>query len=118
MGKGVIDPMRIAILSAVVAAVVLAAGHSAEAGVKISVNLGGGYYCPPPVVVAPAPCPPLVVYHPPVSYYYYPAPLVVTPAPVVVRPAPVVVYPDAYWHHRVVRRDGACGSALVTYPFR
>jgi hypothetical protein len=111
--------MRIAILSVVVAAVVLAAGHSAEAGVKISVNLGGGYYCPPPVVVAPAPCPPRVV------YYYHPAPVVVVPAPVVVRPAPVVVapapvvvYPDAYWHHRMVYRDEPCGSVRMMYSYR
>jgi hypothetical protein len=105
--------MKIVILSAAVAAVVLAAGHQAEAGVKISVNLGGGYYCPPPVVVvAPAPCPPRVVYHRPVRYYYY------HPAPVVVRPAPVVVYPDAYWHHRMVHRDEACGSVQMAYHYR
>lgn len=110
--------MKTVILSAAVAAVVLAAGHQAEAGVKISVNLGGGSYCPPPVVVAPAPCPPRVVYHRPVRYYYHPAPVVVVPAPVVVRPAPVVVYSHPYRHHRVVHRDAACGSARMAYHYR
>jgi|GEM_PF-2345057 len=116
---------KIILGAALAAVVVLAAGQEAQAGVKVSVNIGGGHYghyghgshygyCPPPVVVAPAPvlCPPRVVYHRPVRYY--------SPAPVVVyRPAPVVAYPR-YGHrvHRGIHRGAACETGGVVVYHR
>lgn len=111
--------MKTIVGAALAAVAVLVAGHEAQAGVKVSVNIGGGHYahgsyygygyCAPPVVTpAPVLCPPPVVYHHPVHY------INPVPGPVVVyRSVPVVVYHSPYRHYRVVHRDAACGRASV-----
>ena len=77
----------------------LTIANSARAGWGVSVSIGLPVFCPPPVVCAPAPpvvyapapCPPPV---------YWPAPVVVAPRyPVYPAYRPVVMRPPAYgWY--------------------
>lgn len=90
-----------------------------EAGVEVSVNIGGpGYvYHPRPVYTRPICAPPVVRYHPPVRYYssgsviyhhYGPAPVVIC------EPAPVVIYrsPPVYRYYGYRAYD-CYGSGLT-----